>query len=74
MHMVDIIRKKRDGGALTDGEIDAVVRGCADGTIPDYQLSALMMAVAWLLISFSITGPLITTTGKKNRMRKKVRP
>ena len=47
MHMVDIIRKKRDGGALTDGEIDAVVRGCADGTIPDYQLSALMMAVCF---------------------------
>ena len=47
MHMVDIIRKKRDGGALSDAEIDAVVRGCTDGSIPDYQLSALMMAICF---------------------------
>ena len=45
MRMTDIIRKKRDGAALTDAEIDAVVRGCTDGSIPDYQLSALMMAI-----------------------------
>ena len=44
MHMVDIIRKKRGGGELTDAEIDAVVHGCVSGEIPDYQLSALMMA------------------------------
>ncbi|MDD7647636.1 MAG: pyrimidine-nucleoside phosphorylase [Ruminococcus bromii] len=47
MHMVDIIRKKRGGGELTDAEIDAVVRGCVSGEIPDYQLSALMMAICF---------------------------
>lgn len=45
MRMTDIIRKKRDGIALTDAEIDAVVRDCTDDAIPDYQLSALMMAI-----------------------------
>ena len=47
MHMVDIIRKKRGGGKLTDAEIDAVVQGCVSGEIPDYQLSALMMAICF---------------------------
>lgn len=47
MHMVDIIRKKRGGGELTDAEIDAVVHGCVSGEIPDYQLSALMMAICF---------------------------
>lgn len=47
MRMVDIIRKKRNGMALTDAEIDAVVKGCTDGTLPDYQLSALMMAICF---------------------------
>ena len=47
MHMVDIIRKKRGGGELTDAEIDAVVQGCVSGEIPDYQLSALMMAICF---------------------------
>ena len=47
MHMVDVIRKKRGGGELTDAEIDAVVTGCVSGEIPDYQLSALMMAICF---------------------------
>ena len=41
LHILDIIRKKRDGGTLTKDEIEYFVRGCTDGSIPDYQLSAL---------------------------------
>jgi pyrimidine-nucleoside phosphorylase len=39
------IRTKRDGGRLADDELRAFVRGAADGSIPDYQLSALLMAI-----------------------------
>ena len=47
MRTVDIIRAKRDGGALTREQIAWMVRGASDGSIPDYQLSAWLMAV-WL--------------------------
>ena len=43
--MYDIILKKRDGGELTPEEIAFFVKGYTDGSIPDYQASALMMAV-----------------------------
>ncbi|HXT99283.1 MAG TPA: thymidine phosphorylase [Polyangia bacterium] len=42
-----LIAKKRDGGALTDGELEAIIEGAVRGTIPDYQLSALLMAIVW---------------------------
>ena len=45
MRMYDIIHKKRNGGELSDEEIDFLVRGCTDESIPDYQLSAFCMAV-----------------------------
>ena len=43
--MVDIITKKRDGHELTDKEIEFFVKGYVDGKIPDYQVSALLMAI-----------------------------
>lgn len=43
--MVDIIEKKRDGGRLSKEEIDFFVKGYTDGSIPDYQASALAMAI-----------------------------
>jgi len=45
MRMVDLIEKKRDGLELTSEEIEFIIKGYTDGTIPDYQLSALTMAI-----------------------------
>lgn len=45
MRMYDIIEKKRDKNELTKQEIDFFVEGYSDGSIPDYQMSALLMAI-----------------------------
>ncbi|MET7021314.1 pyrimidine-nucleoside phosphorylase [Bacillus mycoides] len=45
MRMVDIIAKKRDGKELTTEEINFFINGYTDGSIPDYQASALAMAI-----------------------------
>lgn len=45
MRMVDLIEKKRDGHALTKEEIHFIIEGYTRGDIPDYQMSALAMAI-----------------------------
>ena len=45
MRMYDLIDKKKRGEALTEAEIRFLVKDTVDGTIPDYQLTAFLMAV-----------------------------
>src|SRR5579871_6150055 len=45
MRAVDLIRQKRDGLPLGDAELRAFVAGATDGTWPDYQVAALLMAI-----------------------------
>lgn len=45
MLMSELIIKKRDGGTLTEEEIQFIVEGYTKGEIPDYQMSAFLMAV-----------------------------
>ena len=45
MRMTDLIAKKRDGFPLSTEEIDFMIRGYTDGSVPDYQMSAMCMAI-----------------------------
>ena len=45
MSMIEIITKKKLGQELTKAEIIEFTKGAADGSIPDYQLAALLMAI-----------------------------
>src|ERR1041385_1456891 len=45
MRAVDLIRTKRDGGELDGAAIEWFVAGVTDGSLPDYQASALLMAI-----------------------------
>ena len=45
MQMTELIGKKRDGGKLSAAEIDYMIQGYTAGSIPDYQMSAMCMAI-----------------------------
>ena len=59
MRAVDLIRKKREGGALSDAEIHFLVAGIGD-EVADYQWSALLMAILWRGMRLSYTQVLRT--------------
>ena len=60
MRAVDLIRRKRDGGDLTAAEIEFLVGGIATGEVPDYQWSALTMAILWRGMSRVETAALVS--------------
>lgn len=47
MDAIDVIRTKRDGGRLTDEQIDWFIHAYTHDRVPDYQASALLMAIVW---------------------------
>ncbi|MDL2248192.1 pyrimidine-nucleoside phosphorylase [Tyzzerella sp. OttesenSCG-928-J15] len=69
MRMVDVIAKKRGGGKLSKEEIAFVVEGFTNGSVPDYQMSAFLMAVcfmgmdkeetAWLTMEMANSGDVV---------------
>jgi pyrimidine-nucleoside phosphorylase len=58
MRAVDVIMKKRDGGELSRGEIATIVNGYVSGEVPEYQVSAWLMAVFFRGMSFRETADL----------------
>lgn len=55
MTMAELIQKKRDGGALAPEEIRWMVEGYTKGDIPDYQMSAMCMAIFFRSMTLSET-------------------
>src|SRR5579859_4877104 len=47
LRIVDLIEKKREGGAHSRTELEAIVGGYVRGEVPDYQVAAWLMAVCW---------------------------
>jgi pyrimidine-nucleoside phosphorylase len=75
--VVELIRHKRDGRAFTDGEIGELVSGYTSGKIPDYQMSALLMAIVWRGMSRAETVALtlaMAASGEQLRIRERVSP
>src|ERR1700680_3460991 len=47
MRVADLIRQKREGAEITPEQINFLIDGYTRGEIPDYQISALLMAIVW---------------------------
>ncbi len=58
MRAVEIITKKRSGAELTEAEIQFLIKGFVDGSVPDYQVSSWAMAVFFQGMTFTETGHL----------------
>lgn len=59
--MYEIILKKRNGGELDNSEIEYWINGCVDGSIPEYQSAALLMAIFFRGLNFRETTELTKT-------------
>lgn len=63
--MVDLILKKRAGGELSEDETGFLIGGFVDGTVPDYQMAAFLMAVYFKGMSFremaALTGAIVAS-------------
>ena len=68
MRMYDVIEKKRDGGELTDAELHFVISGVTDGSIPDYELTALLMAIYFRGMSTRETATLTDAMARSGDM------
>src|SRR5438309_5068646 len=58
MFVVPLIERKRDGGALTPAEWRELIASYTAGGVPDYQMSALLMAVLWRVLEPAELGAL----------------
>ncbi|MDO5403707.1 MAG: pyrimidine-nucleoside phosphorylase, partial [Eubacteriales bacterium] len=68
MRMYDVIMRKRNGESLTTEEINEFVKGYTDGSIPDYQVSALMMAIYFNKMNYRETFDLTMAMAKSGDM------
>lgn len=68
MLFVDVIRTKRDGGTLSEAQIDCLVDGLTDGSLPAEQISALAMAVFLNSMTFEETGYLTRRMAASGKM------
>lgn len=68
MRMYDIIEKKKTGGELSDAEIRWFIKEYTDGNIPDYQVSALMMAVYFRSMTDRETATLTAAIAESGKM------
>lgn len=68
MRMYDLIMKKRKGDNLTKEEIEYFIEGYTNGEIPDYQVSALLMAIFFQKMNFEETYNLTLAMAKSGEM------
>jgi len=68
MRMYDLIHKKRFGGELTEAELKYFISGYVNEDIPDYQVSALLMAICYMGMTDSETACLTSLMAESGEM------
>ena len=71
MILRDLIERKRDGGRLSSDELHDIANAAATGSVPDYQLAALLMAIFWRGLDAAetraLTSAMLATGNRLNR-------